>query len=85
MVTTMLQPCQNMVKKKRRKKEKNPPHTPLKEKEARKEEDNNNKKHCSRARTREATFGKPAVEEIAAKCRSRNNGLAAEQIYLKLD
>ena len=30
MVTTMLQPCQNMVKKKRRKKEKNPPAPPLK-------------------------------------------------------
>ena len=60
------------------------PHSPLKEKEARKEE-NNNKKRYSRARTREATFGKPTVEEIAAYCSSRNNGLAAEQIYLKLD
>ena len=34
-----------------------------------------------RARTREAGFGKPTVEEIVAYCRSRINELAAEQIY----
>ena len=52
------------------------PHTPLKEKEARKEEP-----LYACARTREANFVKPTVEEIAAYCRSRNNGLDAEQIW----
>ena len=52
------------------------PHTPLKEKEARKEEP-----LYACARTREANFVKPTVEEIAAYCRSRNNGLDPEQIW----
>ena len=52
------------------------PHTPHKEKEARKEEP-----LYACARTREANFVKPTVEEIAAYCRSRNNGLDAEQIW----
>ena len=52
------------------------PHTPLKEKEARKEEP-----LYAGARTREARFVKPTVEEIAAYCRSRNNGLDADQIW----
>ena len=52
------------------------PHTPLKEKEARKEEPLH-----SRAHARDERFAKPTVEEIAAYCRSRNNGLDAEQIW----
>ena len=52
------------------------PHTPLKEKEARKEEP-----LYACARTREANFVKPTVGEIAAYCRSRNNGLDPEQIW----
>ena len=52
------------------------PHTPLKEKEARKAEP-----LYACARTREANFVKPTVEEIAAYCRSRNNGLDPEQIW----
>jgi rubrerythrin len=52
------------------------PHTPLKEKEARKEEP-----LYACARTREARFVKPTVEEIAAYCRSRNNNLDAAQIW----
>jgi hypothetical protein len=52
------------------------PHTPLKEKEARKEEP-----LYAGERTREARFVKPTVEEIAAYCRSRNNGLDANQIW----
>ena len=52
------------------------PHTPLKEKEARKEEP-----LYACARTREANFVKPTVEEIAEYCRSRNNGLDPEQIW----
>ena len=52
------------------------PHTPLKEKEARKEEP-----LYACARTREANFVKPTVEEIAAYCRFRNNGLDPEQIW----
>ena len=73
-----------MQEEKKEEREKSP-HTPLKEKEARKEENNNNKNNSSRARTREASFVKPTVEEIAAYCRPRNNGLAAEQIYPQLD
>lgn len=52
------------------------PHTPLKEKEARKEEP-----LYAGAHAREARFVKPTVEEIAAYCRSRNNGLDAAQIW----
>ena len=52
------------------------PHTPLKEKEARKEEP-----LYACARTRNERFAKPTVEEIAAYCRSRNNGLDPEQIW----
>ena len=52
------------------------PHTPLKEKEARKEEP-----LYACARTREANFVRPTVEEIAEYCRSRNNGLDPEQIW----
>ena len=54
-----------MQEEKKEEREKSP-HTPLKEKEARKEENNNNKNNSSRARTREASFVKPTVEEIAA-------------------
>jgi hypothetical protein len=52
------------------------PHTPLKEKEERKEEP-----LYAGARTCEARFVKPTAEEIAAYCRSRNNGLDANQIW----
>ena len=52
------------------------PHTPLKEKEARKEEP-----LYAGARTREAQFVKPTVMEMAAYCRSRNNGLDAVTIW----
>ena len=52
------------------------PHTPLKEKEARKEEP-----LYACARTREARFVKPTVEEIAAYCLSRNNNLDAARIW----
>ena len=52
------------------------PHTPLKEKEARKEEPLH-----SRAHARDGRFARPTVEEIAAHCRSRSNGLDAEQIW----
>ena len=52
------------------------PHTPLKEKEGRKEEPLH-----SRAHARDERFAKPTVEEIAAYCRSRNNGLDPEQIW----
>ena len=52
------------------------PHTPLKEKEARKEEP-----LYAGARTREASFVKPTVMEMAAYCRSRNNGLDAANIW----
>ena len=52
------------------------PHTPLKEKEARKEEP-----LYACAHARDERFAKPTVEEIAAYCRSRNNGLDPEQIW----
>ena len=52
------------------------PHTPLKEKEARKEEPLH-----SRAHARDGRFSRPTVEEIADYCRSRSNGLDAEQIW----
>ena len=52
------------------------PHTPLKEKEARKEEPLH-----SRAQARDGRFSRPTVEEIADYCRSRSNGLDAEQIW----
>ena len=66
----------HLVQEEKKEEREKSPHTPLKEKEARKEEPLH-----SRAHARDGRFAKPTVEEIAAYCRSRSNGLDAEQIW----